>query len=468
MIKLSDIKKSAEELKPFLRLFADMIFTHKKDGTISDFIILNNEIQLFVPEDQIIGTSVTTLPLKPYHKEEILQAIKTTLETRNTSVVDYYVEFNNAFKYFRATISFYNEDEVISLVKEVTQNIKALVSLKENEELFRILVNNVSDAIILIDENDTIKLWSDTCKKIFGFSRSEAIGKNINELLELKKLESKEKEQTFYKLAPTYYMSKHKYGVFKLIDIKKTNINYFNRPHTIIIVKDIEELARSYSLLYKYDEFSKKIEDTLTELFFLNVKDFEEFLKIITKMASETLNVDRVGVWFIDESTYKLKNFISYQYSTNTYFVDTNLDLEKINDYFENFLKKRVIVVNNVFENGQVTSLKEYFIRYNIKSMLDAIIRIPEKPIGVICFEHTGQQRKWESLEISFATTVADKIATLYQSVELSNKTKKIDLIKEELKKITDKVENINQLTQQPQLKEPLEEIHQLLYNIGE
>lgn len=55
-------------------------------------------------------------------------------------------------------------------------------TLKESEEKYRKLIETAQDAI-LCDENGVITIWNESAEKIFGYSKSEIIGKSISAIL---------------------------------------------------------------------------------------------------------------------------------------------------------------------------------------------------------------------------------------------------------------------------------------------
>ena len=54
---------------------------------------------------------------------------------------------------------------------------------RENIEKFYAIVNSVKDPMILVDEETKITYWNPGAENTFGYSSSEAIGKNVHELL---------------------------------------------------------------------------------------------------------------------------------------------------------------------------------------------------------------------------------------------------------------------------------------------
>ncbi len=71
----------------------------------------------------------------------------------------------------------------LALVADITERKQMEQTLRESEEKFRAISNSVSDALILVDDDAKISFWSPSAEKIFGYTRSEALGKEAHELI---------------------------------------------------------------------------------------------------------------------------------------------------------------------------------------------------------------------------------------------------------------------------------------------
>jgi len=60
---------------------------------------------------------------------------------------------------------------------------QAAETIKENEEKYRVLTETAIDAIIGLKAPDIITLWNRGAERIFGYSKEEAIGGNLHEMI---------------------------------------------------------------------------------------------------------------------------------------------------------------------------------------------------------------------------------------------------------------------------------------------
>ncbi len=72
------------------------------------------------------------------------------------------------------------EDLVKSRTKELKNKTK---ELSESEEKFRLISASAHDAITIIGRNEEITYWNPAAERIFGYSVSEIMGKNLHDIL---------------------------------------------------------------------------------------------------------------------------------------------------------------------------------------------------------------------------------------------------------------------------------------------
>ena len=67
--------------------------------------------------------------------------------------------------------------------RDMTETLRAQQTLRESEQLARGIINTSLDAFVQMDENGCITDWNSQAEKIFGWSRSEAIGKKLVDMI---------------------------------------------------------------------------------------------------------------------------------------------------------------------------------------------------------------------------------------------------------------------------------------------
>ena len=72
---------------------------------------------------------------------------------------------------------------VIHVAKDVTERRRMEQDLRDSEEKFRTISNSVKDALVLVDGTGKVEFWSPSAEKIFGYTREEAMGKEVHKLV---------------------------------------------------------------------------------------------------------------------------------------------------------------------------------------------------------------------------------------------------------------------------------------------
>jgi PAS domain S-box-containing protein len=165
-------------------------------------------------------------------------------------------------------------------VQEILQNNleNTSESLRESEEKFRAISNSVRDAIILIDEEGRIGYWNPAAEKIFGYSREEARGKVMFDLLvpgsvgpEVKlAMERGLKEFSVRGEGPltqghVELTLQKKDGTEFPVTLYSSPIRLANTWHAVGVVKDITEQKLNEQLAKDYAERLEKDVDARTK-----------------------------------------------------------------------------------------------------------------------------------------------------------------------------------------------------------
>ncbi len=71
----------------------------------------------------------------------------------------------------------------LALVADITARKQMENELRESEERFRAISTSAMDAIILVDDADTVIYWNPAAEKAFGYSEKEALGRKLAALV---------------------------------------------------------------------------------------------------------------------------------------------------------------------------------------------------------------------------------------------------------------------------------------------
>jgi len=140
--------------------------------------------------------------------------------------------------------------------------------------------------------------------------------------------------------------------------------------------------------------------------------DPESALRRITELAAETLETERVSVWFYNDDRTKIRCADLYERTRRQHSSGAELTAANYPAYFRALAQERAIAADDAATDVRT---REFAPRYlqplGISSMLDAPIRGGGRMVGVVCHEHTGPARIWKPDEQSFGGSMADLVA---------------------------------------------------------
>ena len=127
--------------------------------------------------------------LDPQDRERTAQAIKRSAETGCDFDIQYRIGGSReAGHWVRArgavTSSSDGSAKYLSgIVLEIDEEKQLEEALRRREGHFRSILDTVPDAMIVIDGRGTMQFFSSAAERLFGYSESEAIGRNVSELM---------------------------------------------------------------------------------------------------------------------------------------------------------------------------------------------------------------------------------------------------------------------------------------------
>jgi PAS domain S-box-containing protein len=142
-------------------------------------------------------------------------------------------------------------------------------------------------------------------------------------------------------------------------------------------------------------------------------------LRRVTEEVSRAFSTARASIWLLNDGQTELRCLSLYDAVANSHTSNGILKAADIPAYFRAIKTENRINADDAFKDPRTCELGEsYLKRLGITSMLDAGIFREGKLIGVVCAEHIGPMRIWQSDEESFISTTASIVAQLFLNAE--------------------------------------------------
>ncbi len=340
---------------------------------------------------------------------------------------------------------------IFGIITDIDEKIKNKKELELANANFKFISENTSDSIVVFDKDQLVYV-SPAFLKIFGYSfedlkamAEEDIFKfvHIDDIPKIKKLlhENYKKRITF---SITYtYRFLHKNGKYIWKDdtldviynedktIKKTII--LSRDVSYRIFREQNENQRKESQLLQNEIIIK-----LSTSKFDKIRSISDKLNEIISSAAHGSKANRVSLWKFERDFLLCESiFIA---DTNEYKSGEKLSLNDFPKYCDAIKKGLFLLTNDVCNDSNTSELAaSYFIPKGVTSLMDISIWVDGNIFGIVCFELTNEEQKWEEYDLSFAKYIVDIIS---KEIEADKSWK----IKTELRKTKVLLEQSNRI----------------------
>jgi len=183
------LNKSEAENRAIIRAVPDLMFRISRDGTYLD-CLSNNQTTLFVPREQFIGKTINQV-LPPDLALQSMDAIEKASQNEDVAGFEYSLAINGKDSYFENRIIAIADDEVLSIIRDISERKEMEAALKMQSAAFE----SFSLAIIITDIKGRIQWANSAFTQLTGYSVDEAIGKITGELVK-----SGQQDKDFYKI----------------------------------------------------------------------------------------------------------------------------------------------------------------------------------------------------------------------------------------------------------------------------
>jgi hypothetical protein len=144
-------------------------------------------------------------------------------------------------------------------------------------------------------------------------------------------------------------------------------------------------------------------------LFLANSRDT---MRRVTEASSTTLNVRRVSVWLCDERKTKISCIDLFDRLGSKHTAGAELLAKDFPAYFRALHYERTIAANDAHIDPRTSCFTESYLQpLGIGSLLDVPIWVRRQMVGVICHEHVGPKRNWDSDEETYAYLLSNFVA---------------------------------------------------------
>jgi len=160
----------------------DILFFLDEDHKFVD-VQYNSEAPLLEKPEKFINKKINDI-IPQNATDKYLNAVSKLKESGEPQKFEYSLSINNQIHNFLAILNQSNQNNfILATVRDITNYKKVEKELKKETTLFECLFNNSPESIVITKRDGEIIRINKEFEEMFGYTRDESVGKNIDDLV---------------------------------------------------------------------------------------------------------------------------------------------------------------------------------------------------------------------------------------------------------------------------------------------
>jgi len=295
------LKRSRNRSTALLKAIPDLMFRLNDEGVYLDYKAAKND--LYVTDSKsIIGKRNRDIT-PPAFSDLVDEKISETLASGEMQTFEYQLKVHErGMRDFEARMVKSDEDEVIAIVRDITERKQTEVALSDSEEKYRLIVENANDGIE-VSQNNRIVYSNTRFADMLGYTVDEITGlsfKRIYNEQAKRDLKERTRNKKSKGIESNMYEStlQQKAGGIIDVEVKYEITEFKGKPATFAIARDITKHKLAEVELMVANEKIKKSENYLDSI--INnigdpvfVKDNDKRFHLVNDAFCKLLDLER-------------------------------------------------------------------------------------------------------------------------------------------------------------------------------
>ena len=172
--RTDELSKSETKLRSLFAAMSDLILVVDRQGFYLE-IAPTKLNHIYHPHRELVGKTLHETLQTP-QADLLLDAIGRTLIGDMTLTVDYNLQIDNKEFWFSATVSPLSADAAIIVARDITERKRVEEALRESEERYRTIIENIEDGYYEVDLSGKITFCNPSLTQMLGYHRNDLIG----------------------------------------------------------------------------------------------------------------------------------------------------------------------------------------------------------------------------------------------------------------------------------------------------
>ncbi|GAX42333.1 multi-sensor signal transduction histidine kinase [Tolypothrix sp. NIES-4075] len=415
----SKLRESEARYKAILDAIPDLMFRISRDGEYLDF--KGGGAKKAIPPENIIGNNLQDL-LPDDVANNSLHAIAKTLDSQTLQSLEYQLSTHEGLRNYEARLVVSGQDEVLVLVRDITERKQAEIDLQNLAEKFSKAFRCSPNAITIstVEDGRFIEV-NDSFVKLSGYEPEEAIGRTAFELniwvnqSDRQKLLQELHSQGAVRNLEFEFRKKSGEVAFAMVCAEIIDLN--GERYILSVNHDITQRKRTEAQLQLTSQRDRLLTETLARI--RTSLNLDQILQTTVNEVRQFLQADRVFIGLNDGNKEGriLAESVDPKYSS---VIDCKIkDPVVIQEMKRLLTTNKVRVVEDIEQIDVSPTLKAHYQQFQTRATLAVPIMLNGEFFGALIANQCSHPRHWHQMEIDLLKQMSEQLAIAIQQAQL-------------------------------------------------
>jgi PAS domain S-box-containing protein len=270
------LRESEKRYRVLAESAYDAIYILTKDGIV-EYVNNAGGAMLGMPAEKICGSNVNQL-FQPRIAEEFKKNIKNVIATQKPIHHEILVPHPDSLTWLDViltpiTTSGEPETRVMGISRDITNQKKVEQALRDSEERYRNVVENVPD-LILVHQNGIIRYGNPALEKVIGYTFDEVVSRSVMDFIvpqyRHKVLDAIQRRMEGIPVDPYEIEIQTRSGEHRTVMVQGSRIDLGGSPASINVLTDITEQKRASEALQEREKKYRELFSSITDAVFVH------------------------------------------------------------------------------------------------------------------------------------------------------------------------------------------------------
>jgi PAS domain S-box-containing protein len=447
-----ELRQTSAHLQAIFEAFPDLQFRLDIDGTVLDYHA-GSTTELYIPPEQFLGKKVQDI-LPGGAAEQVNAAIAQVIETKSLASVEYALPSPKGEMIFEARLLPLADEQIIAIVRDVTERKQAEAALRLSEEKFAKAFQASPGAVTIstFKEGRFIEV-NDTFLRLTGYTRDEVIGLTASELqvwidpADSRMIRQLLMEQGMVKNVE--YCFRRKSGKICVGLVSAELIDFEGEPCILGVTNDITDRKQAEAQLQAAIERDRLLGEIALRI--RRSLNLDQILDTTVTEIRQLLQADRVFIGLADRGTIGkvVAESVDCNYPSIMGWVADESFVREVETVLQ---QQNAIVINDISEVDSGCKRYQIFQQYQIQAALIVPILLGDMLFGVLAAHQCSRPHQWEQSEIDLLEKLATQVAIAIQQAQLYEQVQSMNSnlerqVQERTLELQQKIEELQELS---------------------